>query len=65
MVVPDDPGDMAIMYSIDFFIAVLLILICGTVGLLLLARAASREADLVVRMALGASRDRHVALVGD
>jgi putative ABC transport system permease protein len=61
MMVPDDPGDMAIMYSIYFFIAVLLILICGNVGLLLFARAASREADLVVRTALGASRGRIVA----
>jgi predicted lysophospholipase L1 biosynthesis ABC-type transport system permease subunit len=39
----------------------LLILICGNVGLLLFARAASREADLVVRTALGASRGRIVA----
>ena len=61
MVVPDGPGDIAIMYSIYFFIAVLLILICGNVGLLLFARAASREADLVVRTALGASRGRIVA----
>ena len=37
------------------------ILICGNVGLLLFARAASREADLVVRTALGASRGRIVA----
>jgi len=49
------------MYSIYFFIAVLLVLICGNVGLLLFARAASREADLVVRTALGASRGRIVA----
>jgi putative ABC transport system permease protein len=61
MVVPDGPGEMAIMYSIYSFIAVLLILICGNVGLLLFARAASREADLVVRTALGASRGRIVA----
>ena len=61
MVVPGGPGDQAIMYSIYFFIAVLLILICGNVGLLLFARAASREADLVVRTALGASRGRIVA----
>ena len=40
---------------------VLLILICGNVGLLLFARAASREADLVVRTALGASRGRIVS----
>ena len=49
------------MYSIYFFMAVLLILICGNVGLLLFARAATREADLVVRTALGASRGRIVA----
>jgi predicted permease len=61
MVVPDGPGDMAIMYSMYFFMAVLLILICGNVGLLLFARAASRQADLVVRTALGASRGRIVA----
>ena len=61
MMLGDDPGDMAIMYSIYFFIAQLLILICGDVGLLLFARAASREADLVVRTALGASRVRIVA----
>jgi predicted permease len=40
---------------------VLLILICSNVGLLLFARAATREADLVVRTALGASRGRIVA----
>src|SRR3954467_2878978 len=61
MLVPDGPGEMAIMYSIYFFMAVLLILICGNVGLLLFARAASLEADLVVRTALGASRGRIVA----
>ena len=61
LVGPGGPGDMPIMYSIYFFMAVLLILICGNVGLLLFARAATREADLVVRMALGASRGRIVA----
>jgi len=54
-------ADGAILYSIYFFVAVLLILICGNVGLLLFARAASREVDLVVRTALGASRARIVA----
>jgi predicted permease len=61
MAAPDGPDDAAILYSIDFFIAVLLVLICGNVGLLLFARAASRETDLVVRTALGASRGRIVA----
>jgi putative ABC transport system permease protein len=61
MSVPGEPDDQAIMYSIYFFMVALLILICGNVGLLLFARAATREADLVVRTALGASRGRIVA----
>jgi hypothetical protein len=61
MASPGEPGDQPIMYSIYFFMVMLLILICGNVGLLLFARAASREADLVVRTALGASRGRIVA----
>ena len=61
MASPGDPGDQPILYSVYFFIVVLVILICGNVGLLLFARAASRESDLVVRTALGASRGRIVA----
>jgi putative ABC transport system permease protein len=61
MMVPGGTEAASLMYSIYFFIAVLLILVCGNVGLLLLARAASRETDLVVRTALGASRGRIVA----
>ncbi|MDP2055394.1 MAG: ABC transporter permease, partial [Acidobacteriota bacterium] len=57
---PGETDEMMIMYSIYFFIALLLILICSNVGLLLFARAASREADLLVRSALGASRGRIV-----
>ena len=60
MMVPGGAEAATMMYSIYFFIAVLLILVCGNVGLLLFARAASRETDLVVRTALGASRGRIV-----
>jgi predicted permease len=61
MAAPGEPGDQPIMYAIYSFMVLLVILICGNVGLLLFARAASREADLVVRTALGASRGRIVA----
>lgn len=61
MAAPGGPGDQPLMYSIYLFVVLLLILICGNVGLLVFARAASREADLVVRTALGASRARIVA----
>ena len=56
-----DPAGGLILYSVYVFTAALLVLICGNVGLLLFARAAAREADLVVRTALGASRGRIVA----
>ena len=58
---PGEPGDQPVMYAIYSFMTLLVILICGNVGLLLFARAASREADLVVRTALGANRGRIVA----
>jgi putative ABC transport system permease protein len=61
MAVPDGPTERMAMYSIYVIIALLLALICGNVGLLLFARAASRESDLVIRTALGASRGRIVA----
>ncbi len=44
--------------SINIFALMLLILICSNVALLLFARAAARESEIVVRNALGASRGR-------
>jgi putative ABC transport system permease protein len=46
--------------SYGFFI-MLVVLVCGNVALLMFARAATREGELVVRHALGASRGRIIA----
>lgn len=56
----EDPQgfDLIAFGLIYLFAIVLLVLICGNVALLLFARAATREGELVVRSALGASRSR-------
>jgi putative ABC transport system permease protein len=54
-------SDILPIVSIITFPILLLALICGDVALLLFARAATRETELVVRSALGASRGRIVA----
>jgi predicted permease len=46
------------LISSNLFVAMLLVLICGNVALLMFARAATRESEIVVRTALGASRGR-------
>ncbi|MGH7481910.1 MAG: ABC transporter permease, partial [Longimicrobiales bacterium] len=53
--------DLGFMLSINLFAVMLLVLICSNVALLLFARAATRETELVTRSALGASRGRIVA----
>jgi predicted permease len=46
------------LLSINVFLAMLLVLVFGNVALLVFARAATRESEIVVRSALGASRGR-------
>jgi putative ABC transport system permease protein len=46
--------------STNVFLAMFLVLVCGNVALLTFARAATREGEIVVRSALGASRGRIV-----
>lgn len=53
--------EFSFLFLVYLFIAMLVVLICGNVGLLLFARAATRESDLIVRTALGASRRRIVS----
>jgi putative ABC transport system permease protein len=59
---PDpDGGDMPQVKALTYiFIVAFVMMVCSTVALLLFARAAARETELLVRSALGATRRRIV-----
>jgi predicted permease len=54
-----DEGGIVIAL-VQAFVLMLLVLVCGNVALLLFARATTREGEIIVRSALGASRRRIV-----
>lgn len=58
---PPDLFVHAGIQSINLFAAGLLIVVCGNVALLMLTRTATREREIVVRTALGATRGRILA----
>ena len=53
-------SDYALMRSFNVFALLLVLLLSSNVALILFARAATRESELIVRSALGASRKRIV-----
>jgi predicted permease len=57
----DDPEDALALYAIEMAIVLLLVLICVNVAILVYARTATRQGEIAVRAALGASRRRIVA----
>ena len=58
--IPPDFLVRAGIHSINAFGALFLVVVCGNVALLMFARAATREREILVRRALGAARSRIV-----
>lgn len=56
----NDPEERMLIASMNGFVALLVLLVSGNVALLMFARAATRESEIAVRTALGASRGRLV-----
>jgi len=55
-----DPAERAALASVNLALALVVLLVSGNVALLMFARAATRESEILVRSALGASRARLV-----
>jgi predicted permease len=58
--IPQDFLVRAGIHSINVFGALFVVVICGNIALLMFARAATREREILVRRALGAARSRIV-----
>ena len=56
----DDPQNVFALYAIEVAIFLLLVIVCVNVGVLVYARTATRQGEIAVRDALGASRRRIV-----
>jgi predicted permease len=56
--VPSAPEEKILLASANVFVALLLVLVSSNVALLMFARAATRESEIIVRTALGAGRGR-------
>jgi predicted permease len=57
----EDPEERALIASFNLGIGLLVLLVSGNVALLMFARAATRESEMLVRTALGATRARLIA----
>lgn len=57
----DDAEDALALYGMEMAIVLLLVLVCVNVAILVYARTATRQGEIAVRAALGASRSRIVA----
>ena len=56
-----NPEERTLLAFMNLVVALLVLVVSGNVALLMFARAATRESEIVVRTALGASRGRLVA----
>jgi hypothetical protein len=54
----NDPAERKLLAFMNVVIALMVLLVSGNVALLMFARAATRESEILVRTALGASRGR-------
>ncbi len=57
----NDPEERAMIASLNLGVVLIVMLVSGNVALLMFARATTRESEIVIRAALGASRGRIVA----